>query len=88
MKTILQVTLGLSLREQKLLDALKLLKIAASVSKIAGTAALPRSTTLFLLRKFEKRNLARRITVGKRTRWMYDRKLNYVDDNLDKLKKN
>ncbi len=78
--------LDLSPKESAFLDVLLRLKMARSVSAIASQAKLPRSTALYILRKFEKRGLTRKVLSGKRYLWMYDRKLDYVDRNIARLK--
>jgi DNA-binding MarR family transcriptional regulator len=74
--------LGLSPKEKAVLDALLSFQMARNVSVIARQASLPRTTTLYILRKFEKRKLARRSATEKRVKWIYHRITNHIDKNL------
>jgi DNA-binding MarR family transcriptional regulator len=74
--------LGLSPREKAVFDALLYFQMARNVSVIARQAKLPRTTTLYILEKFENRKLARRSTVEKRAKWMYHKITNHIDKNL------
>lgn len=66
-------SLGLSQNERMVFDALLQLKMARNVSVIARTAKVPRTTTLYILKKFEIRKLVKRAINGKRDLWMYNR---------------
>lgn len=71
-------TLDLSAKEKSILDSLLSVQLSQNVSHIAKLAKLPRSTTLYILRKFERRKLVRKIIKGKRTYWLYRRSLNQI----------
>lgn len=70
--------LNLSLNERAVFEALLRLKMARNVSVIAREAELPRTTTSYILLKFWKRNLVRRVMVKKRAKWMYNRLINKI----------
>jgi DNA-binding MarR family transcriptional regulator len=74
--------LGLSSKEKIVLDALLSFQMAKNVSIIARKAQLPRTTTLYILKKFEKRKLAKRSTTEKRIKWMYHKATDHVDRTL------
>ena len=75
---VLISALGFSLNEKVVLDALISLKMSHNVSQIAKRADLPRTTTLYILKKFEKRKLARKVLTKKRYKWMYNRATNHI----------
>jgi predicted transcriptional regulator len=74
--------LGLSPKEKAVFDALLSFQMARNVSVIARAAKLPRTTTLYILNKFDNRKLARRSTTEKRVKWMYHKITNHIDKNL------
>jgi hypothetical protein len=74
--------LGLSPKEKVVFDALISFQMARNVSVIARQAKLPRTPTLYILKKFEIRKLARRLATEKRTKWMYHKITNHIDKNL------
>ena len=53
--------LNLTETELKVMDALLEIKLTQNVTFIAEKADLPRTTTLYILKKFQKRKLAERI---------------------------
>ena len=61
MKSIWLENLDLSEAELKVMNVLQEIKLVQNVTFIAQKANLPRSTTLYILRKFLKRGLARRV---------------------------
>lgn len=71
-------SLGFSSNEKAVFEALISLNMAQNVSRIARTAKLPRTTTLYILHKFKERKLVTRVTLKKRAKWMYNRQTNHV----------
>ena len=73
MKSAWLENLDLSENELKVMNALLDIQMYHNVTFIAKKANLPRTTTLYILKKFEKRKLAKQIngiTGGKRKYWL------------------
>lgn len=70
-------TLELSDKEKKVFEALLIWQWGQDVAKIAREARVARTTTLFILKKFERRKLAEKyIRInGRRVMWRYKREL-------------
>jgi len=64
--------LGFSANERAILQALKENVMAASVSRAARQAKIPRKTAEYILKKLEKRKLVIRVAMGGRFRWKYN----------------
>jgi len=71
MRRITLEALGLSPKEHAVLVVLQQQPLADKVSRIAIKAELPHTTTSFILRKLEKRKLAKRVRLNNHFRWMY-----------------
>ncbi len=72
-KSVILETLDLTRAERAVLDELLAYRMARSVSHIARNAGVPRTTTLYILIRFEKRKIVKMVLHGKRYRWMYNR---------------
>lgn len=77
-------TLKLSENEIRVLDVLRKYSIARRVTHIAKDAGLPRTTVVYILKRFENRKLAERIVYGKRTTWKFKRGLEYMRYRFDR----
>lgn len=77
-KLVILETLGLSKAEQAMLDELLRYRMARSISQIARNADIPRTTAAYILQKFEKRKMVKRILNEKRYRWMYNRTIGQI----------
>jgi DNA-binding MarR family transcriptional regulator len=72
-------SLGLTENEARVFAALTSYIMPNSVQRISERCALSRSTTSDILKRFEKRNLAKRVQNGKRYWWQFKRGLDLVD---------
>jgi len=72
-KLVIRETLDLSKAEQAVLDELLAYRMARNVSRIARNAGIPRTTALYILRRFKERKIVKDILNGKRYLWMYNR---------------
>jgi predicted transcriptional regulator len=64
--------INLSEQENKVIEALISLNYASSVLKIAKTANVPRMTADYVLKKFLKSNIVRRVQRGKRYKYVFN----------------
>ena len=67
--------IGLTENETKVLNALLTFQMGRDVAKIGKVAGIPRTTTLYTLKKLERRGLAFTTLHGKRYWWRYKRGL-------------
>ncbi len=65
----------LSENERLVLKVLETQKLAQTVSNIARAASVPRTSTDYILRKFEKWKIVKQINVDKQTYWRYALKI-------------
>jgi DNA-binding IclR family transcriptional regulator len=65
----LLMAMDLSKNEEAVLAVLRKQKMARNVSAIARDAGVPRTTTAYILKKFQKWRLARTVGHKKRTYW-------------------
>lgn len=72
-------SLGLSENEQIVFDELINQKLARNVSMIAKNVGLPRTTVIYILRRFHRRKMAERVLHGKRWYWKYKRGLEFLN---------
>jgi len=72
-KYIILNSLKLSKNEKAVLDVLEKQKLGQNVSKIAASARVPRTTSIYILRKLERWKIARRVKIGKRHHWVYNK---------------
>ncbi|GEM_PF-1589187 len=75
MKHIILEALNMSQNEKAVFKTLEKQKMGRTVSKIARDAGIPRTTTDYILRKFEKWKLVRKIYSRKRYHWLFNRML-------------
>ena len=80
MKQIISDAIGLSANERALFDAIKSSKMSMNVSQVAEKAGIPRTTASYVLNSLEKRKLVRKVHVGKRFGWKYNKALDHVDE--------
>ncbi len=72
-KQVILETLDLTKAERAVLDVLLAYRMARNVSQIAKNAGIPRTTVLYVLKRFQKRKIVKNTLVGKRYHWMYNR---------------
>ncbi|MEI8327900.1 MAG: helix-turn-helix domain-containing protein [Candidatus Taylorbacteria bacterium] len=65
--------IGLTENEEAVLNALLTFQMGKDVAKVGRVAGLPRTTTLYTLKKLEKRGLAFTTLHGKRNWWRFKR---------------
>ena len=63
----------MTVNERKVLDAVRTFQCGRDVAKIGKVAGLPRTTTLYNLKKLEKRNLVFKTLHNKRYWWRFKR---------------
>ncbi|MES2215894.1 MAG: helix-turn-helix domain-containing protein [Patescibacteria group bacterium] len=70
--------LNFSENELRVFEALEKCKTLQPASKIARMAGVPRTTALYILHKFEDRKIARRQWGGKKYKWRYDKRIEFM----------
>ena len=83
MLTIIGKSLGLSNNERAVLKVLYTQKRPRNISNIAKHADIPRTTTDYILRKFQERRLVKRTMIGKRYYWKYNKSLDRPEIKTD-----
>lgn len=73
MSHLIKNALNLSENEKAVLAVLESHQLAQNVSKIARKAGVPRTTSEYSLKKFEKWKLAKKVRTGKRYYWMFNK---------------
>ncbi len=70
--------IGLTVNERKVLDAVSTFQCGRDVAKFGRVAGLPRTTTLYNLKKLEKRNLVFKTLHKKRFWWRFKRAVDRI----------
>ena len=77
--TLVDAKIELAENEKHVFDALVTFQMARSVSTIARKAGVPRTTTAYILNKFVKLNVAKKVEHGRRHRYLFIRKESWLD---------
>jgi hypothetical protein len=72
---VVMEVIGLTANETKVLNALLTFQMGRDVAKVSKVAGLPRTTTLYTLKKLQKRGLVFKTLHKKRFWWRFERGL-------------